>query len=87
MQPLTCKALIDFLDDYVDGNLAPDARAEFDAHLAHCPQCVDYLKTYRETMTLPRRACDETADAARPAEMPEELVRAVLNAVKHSGQD
>ena len=82
MRPMTCKALIEFLDDYVDGSLAPDARAQFEAHLAQCPPCVDYLRTYRDTIALARRACDETADAGAAPGVPEELVTVVLKAVK-----
>ena len=84
MRDLTCRELIEFLDDYVADTLSPDARAEFDAHLAKCPHCVDYLKTYRETRTLSRGACEAAADGGAPSDVPEELVAAVLKAAKHS---
>lgn len=74
---LTCKEFIDFLDNYVDGTLAAERRARFDAHLVACPQCVDFLRTYRETIRLARGGHhDETI----PAEVPEELIQAVLRA-------
>ena len=77
MRQLTCKAAIGFLDDYVEGRLTAEARAEFDAHLAQCPQCVDYLKTYRDTIALSRRACDEET-----IDVPEELANAILKTLK-----
>jgi anti-sigma factor RsiW len=76
---LTCKQLLDFLDDYVAEDLAPDARREFDRHLALCPPCVAYLEGYRETIRL-GRASLEASDAPAPADVPDELVRAILTA-------
>ena len=49
---LTCRELIEFLADYVEGELRADERARFDAHLAVCPHCVDYLHGYRESIRL-----------------------------------
>ncbi len=62
---LTCRALIDILDDYLDGALAPDDRAEIERHLAVCEPCRGYLATYRKTRAL-------GAEAGR-VEMPEEM--------------
>lgn len=73
---LTCRELIDFLADYLDGGLEQDSRAAFEAHLAACPRCVDYLASYRETVRLGKRACDP--DAELPADVPAELVDAIL---------
>src|SRR5438128_4830644 len=44
---MTCRELIEFLIDYLDGTLAPQERERFDAHLAVCPACVRYLDSYR----------------------------------------
>jgi len=75
---LTCRELIDFLAAYLDGELAPEPRADFEAHLAVCPNCVDYLAGYRETLRLGKRACEP--DAELPADVPSELVDAILAA-------
>ena len=73
---MTCRELIDFLADYLGNELPPDTRSAFEEHLAACPDCVEYLRTYRDTIRLGRAACeDEVA-----GEAPEELVRAVLEA-------
>jgi anti-sigma factor RsiW len=76
---LTCQELIGFLADYVEGELAADERARFDAHLAVCPHCVDYLHGYRESVRLGQAAF---ADGSIPADVPVELVDAILAARK-----
>ena len=52
----TCRECIDAMMDYVDGRLSAADRADFDAHLAMCPPCVDFLRSYRETPEILRRA-------------------------------
>jgi anti-sigma factor (TIGR02949 family) len=73
---LTCRQLIDFIMSYLDGELPPDQRAEFDRHMSACPSCVDYLKTYEKTLLLTKAAADDQV----PAEVPESLVQAILAA-------
>ena len=73
---MTCEELIDFLSAYLDGELDAGARERFDAHLAICPACVDYLESYRATVRFAGATRDAGAEVA--GEVPEELVRAVL---------
>ena len=71
---MSCRDFAEFLLSYVDGELAPTVRAEFDAHLAACPDCVRYLEQYVDTITaVPLAFADE--DLAR---IPDELVQAIL---------
>jgi anti-sigma factor RsiW len=79
---LTCQELIEFLADYVDGELSSDERARFDAHLAICPHCVDYLHGYRETIRLGRASFADSTEL--PDDVPDELVDAILSARKRS---
>jgi len=72
---LTCRELIDFLNEYVDGTLDVTRRAAFDAHLRACPDCVHYLSSYRATMDLCKEAA---ADDPILADVPDDLVRAIL---------
>jgi hypothetical protein len=53
------------------------ARARFEEHLAVCPDCVNYLHSYEETVRLGRAAFDEP-DAPLPEGIPEDLVQAIL---------
>jgi anti-sigma factor RsiW len=79
MLAMTCRELADFLMDYLNEDLTAEVRAAFDRHLALCPNCVAYVKTYRTTIELGRRAfADDEADAG--TEVPDELVRAILAA-------
>ena len=75
---MTCRELVEFLADYMDGDLPAEVRRVFEAHLAECPECATYLRGYADAIRL-ARACAETDDAL-PAEVPERLVRAILAA-------
>jgi anti-sigma factor (TIGR02949 family) len=77
---VTCQQLTDFLMSYLDGDLPAEQRAEFDRHMAACPSCVDYLKTYETTVRLAK----ECATDPVPEEVPETLVQAILAARKRS---
>jgi len=61
----TCRDVIEVLDNYVDGALAPEDVAALERHLAGCVPCRAYLATYRRTRAL-------GAQAAR-LEMPDEM--------------
>ena len=75
---MTCRELVEFLMDYLDGLLSEPERMCFEEHLGECPDCVAYLATYREAIRLGKEAC--TAGDSIPADVPEELVRAILAA-------
>ncbi|MFO0810637.1 MAG: zf-HC2 domain-containing protein [Gemmataceae bacterium] len=74
---MTCREFIEFLYAYDAGGLADAERAVFDDHLAECPACQVYLRTYRQAVRLGKAAFAPTNDAV-PAEVPEELVQAIL---------
>ena len=76
---MTCKALVEFLDQYLADELPPEVRRSFDEHLAKCENCARYLKSYRSTTELAARAAKHPADVP-PSDVPEELVHAVLSA-------
>jgi len=77
---LTCREIADFLMDYVSGLLPAHRLAEFERHLAICPACVDYLRTYQATIRLSRAAFGSSTGDDLPPAVPEELVRAILAA-------
>lgn len=80
---LTCREIAEFLLGYVERELDEQVLAEFDSHLSRCPPCEHYLESYRETVELIRRCgkaeCD-SADKAKWAAPPEDLIQAILRA-------
>jgi anti-sigma factor RsiW len=84
---ITCEELVTFLFEYLDGEASSERAHEFEKHLAVCPPCVAYLKTYRQAIQLGRTAMREEepeSAAAKPAELAEDLVRAILSSRKGS---
>jgi anti-sigma factor RsiW len=78
---MTCRELADFIADYLAGEIPSETRRQFDHHLSLCPNCVNYLTQYKATVELGRRAFEDT-DGDVPAEVPEELVKAIIAARK-----
>ena len=76
---MTCREFADFMMDYLSGELSADSRAEFEYHLSLCVNCQKYLTSYEETVKLGKRAFDDDG-AALPGDVPEELVKAILDA-------
>lgn len=76
---LSCREFVEFLMDYLDGELGEGERRVFEAHVGDCPPCGTYLETYRETVRLGRTVCSDAADPV-PEDVPEELVHAILAA-------
>jgi anti-sigma factor RsiW len=74
---ITCRELIDFLDDYVANDMEPSRRRTVDEHLAICPECVRYVDSYRRTIAMGRAAFDDPS-APAPSDVPPKLLRAIL---------
>ena len=72
----TCKQLIDFLDDYIAGDLPPDRIEGFEWHLARCPSCVAYVASYRETILIAKYT-----SALEIEDIPADLLTAILATV------
>ena len=51
-KPLVCRELVELVTDYLEGALSRRDRARFEAHLAACPHCTEYLAQFRETLRL-----------------------------------
>lgn len=76
---ITCQELIEFLMDYVNGDLPSDERTAVDSHLVVCPECVTFLHTYQLTIREGHQAFAECDQSEAPA-IPESLVQAILAA-------
>lgn len=76
---VTCRKFVEFLMDYLEGDLPESQRDEFDAHLAACTACVAYMNNYAHTIELGKAAFKDP-DAVVPEEVPADLVKAILQA-------
>jgi anti-sigma factor RsiW len=78
---MKCRELAEFLMDYATGELPPEVRADFEQHLTRCHNCHEYLVEYENTIKAGKLACTG-ADADVPDDVPEDLVKAILAALK-----
>ena len=62
---LTCRELVELVTDYLDGSLSRRDRARFEAHIAACGNCTQYVAQFRETIRLTGtlRESDVSAEA------------------------
>lgn len=74
---MTCREFIHFLTEYRSGELSQKQRTKFERHLAECADCLAYLRSYEETITL-GKASFADPDAPVPQDVPEELIQAIL---------
>ena len=72
---INCRQLIEFLDEYIAGDLEAPRREDFERHLKVCPSCRAYLQSYRETIAMARGAFND------PTTLPPELMTAILATV------
>ena len=49
---LLCRQAVELVTDYLEGSLSRRARKRFEAHLASCPHCTEYLAQLRVTIAL-----------------------------------
>ena len=52
----SCKDSTNHLMDFLDGEMSPEEEAHLQEHLSGCPPCVDFLRTYRATPGLCKKA-------------------------------
>lgn len=72
---ITCRQLIEFIEEYLAGDIDGTRREDFERHLKVCPSCRAYLQSYRETIALARGAFND------PTTLPPELMAAILATV------
>jgi anti-sigma factor RsiW len=49
---LVCQQAVELVTDYLEGALSRADRRRFEAHLAGCPHCTEYLAQMRATIEL-----------------------------------
>lgn len=63
LDEMACQELVEVITDYLEGTLAEPDRHRFEAHLAVCSSCREYLEQMR---TLIRRTGGLSAQSIRP---------------------
>ncbi|MGH7795326.1 MAG: anti-sigma factor family protein [Candidatus Binatia bacterium] len=48
----SCKKFTDLICNYLADRLGPTLKREFERHLQMCPDCVNFLNTYKKTVSL-----------------------------------
>ncbi len=49
---IVCQQAVELVTDYLEGALSRADRRRFEAHLAGCPHCTEYLAQMRNTIEL-----------------------------------
>ena len=49
---MVCREVVEAVTDYLEGTMASRDRARFEAHLARCPHCREYLAQMRRTLDV-----------------------------------
>ncbi len=52
---LACQKVVELVTDYLEGALPRSQRRRFEAHLAGCENCAEYLEQMRATIRLTGR--------------------------------
>jgi anti-sigma factor RsiW len=52
---LVCQQMVELITDYLEGALPRSQRRRFEAHLAGCEHCTEYLEQMRATIRLTGR--------------------------------
>ena len=75
---ITCREFEEFVLKYLDGDLPSKQAKIFEWHLRICRECREYLAAYKRTIEI-GKAVLGPADASVPEDVPEDLIRAVLD--------
>lgn len=79
---ITCREFENFVLSYLDGELSSRQKIVFETHLRICRECRDYLAAYQRASEL-GRAVLSSPNGPVPEDVPEDLVKAILDARKY----
>lgn len=83
---ISCDVFEAFVLDYLEGELPAAKRRVFERHLKMCRECRDYLSAYQASLDLAKRGMKEAEKRIDLADVPEDLVKAVI-AARNAGGD
>ena len=72
---MKCREVVELMTDYLEGALSEADRRRFEAHIAGCAGCREYLAQLRRTIRVAGQLNDEPV----PPELKAELIRAFRN--------
>jgi anti-sigma factor RsiW len=67
-KPLVCQQMVELITDYLEDALPRAQRRRFEAHLAGCEHCTEYLEQMRATIRLTGRLRAEDLSPAMQQE-------------------
>jgi anti-sigma factor RsiW len=71
---LSCKQMVELMNDYLEGILSPAELSDFERHLVFCDGCAEYLQQLRQVRTAAARVREE--------EIPERVRDSLLDAFR-----
>ncbi|HET9266027.1 MAG TPA: zf-HC2 domain-containing protein [Vicinamibacterales bacterium] len=83
MKEIACVSGVELLMDYLDGVLPADLHAALDEHVAGCPRCAAFVRSYCDTPRILRAATAATLPAELEASL-QAFLRARTSAFKRS---
>jgi anti-sigma factor RsiW len=72
---MNCKEFVELVTEYLEGALPPNEHERFEAHLAACDRCPNYLDQMRQTIHLVGTLTEKSI----PAEASSELLNIFRN--------
>ena len=78
---ISCKEFEEFVLSYLDGELPVKQRSMFEWHIRICRECREYLAAYQRSIELGQAVLHDP-DQSLPADVPEDLIKAILKARK-----
>ena len=82
---LACRELIDLLAEYRTNTLDPETKRQADTHLLSCSACVEYLRSYEQTIRLAKNALHSPSGAADDVDaLVQEILLAKVGARRRS---
>ncbi|MBI3943803.1 MAG: zf-HC2 domain-containing protein [Chloroflexi bacterium] len=75
---LTCQEAVELVTDYLENELLPEIRMEFEKHIASCPGCTNYLHQMEISIQVLRKLADDNI----PPETQQELLTVFRNRKK-----
>lgn len=79
---ITCVEFEDFVESYLAGELSAKQKSVFEWHLRLCAECREYLAAYQRSLEI-GRAVLKSPDDPVSQDVPEDLIKAVLESLKH----